>query len=446
MRRRMSIAVIVALLVTFIAGAAGETGLLLREPGAWEGYTLLAPIPLPTTYLLDMDGNIAHTWASDAPAGNAVLLLPNGNLLRTEEVIPNSERTFNRGGAGGRVREIARDGTVVWEFVLSTSERRLHHDAKVLPNGHVLLIAWEAKTAEEAMAAGRDPALLKDGELWPDSILEVRPTPPNGGEIVWEWRVWDHLVQDVDPTKANYGGVAAHPELIDVNFAQPGGPADWNHTNSIAYNAELDQIAVSVHEFSEVWVLDHSTTPEEAAGHTGGRYGRGGDLLYRWGNPQAHRSGGPRDQILFGQHDAQWIADGMPGEGRLLLFNNGLDRPGSDYSTVDEIELPLREDGTYTWPRSGCAFLPERASWTYREDGFYSSHISGAQRLPNGNTLVCEGSSGHVFEVTPAGVLVWSYINPYSAPGPRGRRNEVFKVRRYALDDPGIQALLNSDG
>jgi hypothetical protein len=432
---------LISLAVAAAALAATQIGLVLHEPEAWTGYTLMAPIALPTTYLLDMEGNVVHTWVSDAPAGNAALLLPSGNLLRTEQVVPESGRMFDRGGAGGRVREIAPDGTIVWEFVLSTSERRLHHDVTSLPNGDVLLIAWEAKTAAEAVAAGRDPSLLKDGELWPDSILEVRPTPPVGGEIVWEWHVWDHLVQDFDSARPNYGNVAAHPELVDLNNAAPGGPADWNHTNSVAYNEDLDQIVVSVHEWSEVWILDHSTTTAEAAGHTGGRLGRGGDLLYRWGNPQAYGAGGPRDQVLFGQHDAQWISDGLPGEGHLLLFNNGLGRTGANYSTVDEIALPLLGDGTYAQPSAGEPYLPSRLSWTYRGSDFYSPNISGAQRLPNGDTLICEGASGHLFEVTSSGNVVWSYLSPYSAAGPRGPRNEVFKVRRYAPDDPAIAAL-----
>lgn len=430
------------LMIVATALGAGRSGLSGGTSQAWPGYTLLAPIALPTTYLLDIDGNVFHTWESDAPAGNAAYLLPNGHLLRTEQVVPESGRTFDRGGAGGRVREIAYNGTVLWEFVLSTSERRLHHDVESLPNGNILMIAWEAKTADQALAAGRDPSLLKDGELWPDTILEVRPTPPRGGDVVWEWHVWNHLVQDVDPAKANYGDVAAHPELVDLDYVVAGGPADWNHTNSVAYNADLDQIVLSVHEFGEIWILDHGTTTAEASGHTGGRYGCGGDLLYRWGNPQAYRAGGPQDQILFGQHDAQWIATGLPGQGHVLLFNNGLGRTGQSFSTVDEIELPLLPDGSYTRPAAGEAFLPERPTWRYEADGFYSPNISGAQRLPNGDTLICEGASGHVFEVTSAGKIVWDYTNPFSASGPRGPRNEVFKVRRYAPDDPAILQIL----
>ncbi len=259
-----------------------RAGPISSDERAFPGYTLLAPISTTAAYLIDVDGEVIHTWESDATAGNAVYLLESGHLLRTEAVAPRGERKFERGGAGGRVREIAWDGTVVWEFCYSSSEHRSHHDVTVLPNGNVLMIAWEVKSFEEAVAAGRDPSLLQDGELWPDHVIEV---DKDTNDIVWEWHVWGHLIQDFDPTKANYGVVADHPELIDVNFiptrGPAGGAADWNHTNGIAYNEALDHIVLSIHEFDEIWIIDHSTTTEEAAGHTAGRYGRGGDILYR---------------------------------------------------------------------------------------------------------------------------------------------------------------------
>ena len=85
------------------------------------------------------------------------------------------------------------------------------------------------------------------------------------------------------------------------------------HTNAVAYNAELDQIMLSIHAFSEVWIIDHGTTTEEAASHSGGKRGKGGDLLYRWGNPRAYRTGTNVDQRLFAQHNAHWIPEGLPG-------------------------------------------------------------------------------------------------------------------------------------
>src|SRR5262249_39710100 len=104
----------------------------------------------------------------------------------------------------------------------------------------------------------------------------------------------------------------------------PGVYSDWTHVNAIAYDVDRDQIMLSVRTFSEFWMMAHSTPPAEAAVHPGGRGGRGGDLLYRWGNPQAYRAGSKEDQQLFAQHDAHWIRRGLPGAGHVLVFNNGL--------------------------------------------------------------------------------------------------------------------------
>ncbi len=155
------------------------------------------------------------------------------------------------------------------------------------------MVAWEYKSAEEAIAAGRDPRLLTQGALWPDTLIEVEPVGSGGAKIVWEWRAWDHLIQDFDPSRDTFGDVAGNPQLIDLNFARDGA-ADWMHLNGIDYHPELDQIVVGSPFLNEIWIIDHSTTTAEAAGHTGGRSGRGGDLLYRHGNPQAYRAGAER--------------------------------------------------------------------------------------------------------------------------------------------------------
>ena len=225
------------------------------------------------------------------------------------------------GGAGGGVEKIAWDGTVLWHFTYYTSNYLSHHDIEPLPNGNILMIAWEYRTRNEAIAAGRNPNFLQGNTIMPDHIIEVEPTGQSSGNIVWEWHVWDHLIQEYNPAKENYGIVADHPELIDINFGER--PDDINHINSIDYNEKFDQILLSVNSFSEIWVIDHSTTTQEAAGHNGGNSGKGGDILYRWGNPQAYHAGDVSDQAFYNQHDAQWIEAGSPGEGNILVFNNG---------------------------------------------------------------------------------------------------------------------------
>jgi hypothetical protein len=191
------------------------------------------------------------------------------------------------------------------------------------------------------------------------------------------------------------------------------------HVNSVDYNTELDQIMLSVHSFHEVWVIDHSTTSEQAASHQGGRSGKGGDLLYRWGNPRAYRNGTRLEQRLFAQHDAHWIPQGLPGAGHMLVFNNGSNRPDGNYSSVDEVVLPVDAHGNYA-REEYLPFGPERAAWSYSapdKSSFFSMLISGAHRLPNGNTFICSGIPGILFEVTPEKEVVWEYHHPNKMGG-----------------------------
>jgi len=473
-------------------------GLITNEPKAYQGFTLLAPIFSTTTYLIDMEGKVVHTWDSDYEPGQVAYLLENGHLLRAGSLAHKNQRFGAGGGIGGRVQEFAWNGDLVWDFEYSSDDYLLHHDVARLPSGNILMIAWERKTAQQAIACGRKPELQGDGELWPDFIIEVRPTGKTSGEIVWQWHVWDHLIQDHDPSKANHGDVASHPERVDINHCfgwvdpltdkeldklrslgylgsstgrkQKHANPEWTHINSIAYNAQLDQIVLSVLGFNELWIIDHSTTAEQASDHAGGRGNKGGDLLYRWGNPQAYRAGTDADQRLFAQHNVHWISPGLLGEGHLLLFNNGRHRPGGDYSSVEEIIPPADEGGHYV-RQPGTAFGPDRPAWSYtapEKSQFYSMHISGAQRLPNGNTLICSGAGGTIFEVTPDKNVVWKYVNPVSQhphagipdSRPPGRTSEnsgtpsdghgkrsgekdeptntVFRAYRYPPDYPGL--------
>jgi hypothetical protein len=450
-------------------------GLQINQPEAFDGLNLFGPIDSGMTYLMDNSGRIVHTWESDYRPALQPYLLPNGNLLRSGAFGLFRNNTFRTGGAGYRIEEFTWEGEKVWEFVYSSDQHTIHHDIEPLPNGNVLILAWEMKTEEEAIAAGRNPEWLKDGELWSEHIIEVKPVRPDGGEIVWEWHLWDHLIQNRDTSKDNYGDVAAHPELVDINpidfwldsmsdenmeqlealgylgteereqRSKPNpkfGSADWLHINSIDYNANHDLIALSVLGNNELWVLDHSTTTEEAKGHTGGRHGKGGDLLYRWGNPMTYGAGTESDQLLFRQHDVHWIPEGLPGAGDMLLFNNGLDRSDGKYSTVMQITPPFTKDEGFA-RTSGDPWGPTQPKWEYtapNKEDFYSINISGAQRLPNGNTLICSGAPRTFFEVTPDKQEVWRFVMPRSFPSDSKNPDRwivstgVFRVYRYARD------------
>lgn len=440
-----------------LAAQQDRKGLIRNDAGAFAGYTLFAPLRSTTTYLVNMDGKVVHTWKSEYSPGNSAYLLENGDLLRA--VREPDPPVFRGGGIGGRIQKLDWNSNLIWDFAYANEEHCQHHDIEPLPGGSVLLIAWGRKSKSEAVAAGRDPASIGDDGLWPDSVIEVRPKGKHGAEVVWRWNVWDHLVQDHDSDKANFGKVAEHPELVDINYGRsrrgpsnaeterlralgyvggrdepdrrPGGRrggrsgADWLHTNSIAYNADLDQIALSIHGLNEVWIIDHATTTEQAAGHTGGRYGKGGDLLYRWGNPHTYRAGSRADQRFFAQHDARWIPKGLRGGGHLLVFNNGRGRRDGQYSSIDEIATPVAKDGSYKL-RPGRAHAPAEPEWRYlseKKRDFFSGHISGAERLANGNTLICSGEQGRIFEVDAGGKTVWEYVNPYGGAVDRdGRR------------------------
>jgi len=439
----------ILILMAFIsANAQTQTvGLFLNDSSAFNGYTFFAPASYTDTYLINNDGLLVNSWEGNHIPGLSAYLLENGNLLRTAAV---ANSTFSGGGSGGLIQEYDWDGNLVWEFQYSSDLYYQHHDVEKLPNGNVLVIAWEYKNLEEVWGAGRNPTLLSQNFLWPDHIVEVQPDGNTGGNIVWEWHVWDHLIQEYDLGEENYGVVSEHPELIDINYVgtTPNGTsADWTHINSVDYNEEFDQIILSVHNFSEIWVIDHSTTTQEAAGHTGGNSGMGGDLLYRWGNPKCYKRGNAMDQKLFAQHDAHWIEPGLPGEGNILIFNNGRFRPGGNYSTVDEIMPPVDLNGNYTL-NPDSTFGPDTLFWSYTAPNptdFFAANISGSQRQPNGNTLICNGPSGKFFEVTNEGDLVWLYINPVINTGPMtqgdpipAQLNRVFRTYRYAPNYPGF--------
>ncbi|MEZ5963979.1 MAG: aryl-sulfate sulfotransferase [Planctomycetota bacterium] len=420
-------------------------GLLEQQAGSFAGYTLFNPLQATGTYLVDARGRLVNSWQSAWTPGTAVYLEADGHLLRAGRLVNSAFQGY--GGDGGVLEEFDWDGNLVWEYRLSTSVEVQHHDVERLPNGHVLLIVWEKIAATAAIEAGRAPNLLPSGEVWSEKIVEVQPLGANSGRIVWEWRVWDHLVQDQDPSKANHGAVADHPERIDLNYTTNDGAADWLHFNAIAYSVELDQILVSVRNLNEIWILDHSTTRAQAATGTGGRSGRGGDLLYRWGNPQAYRAGTEADRQLYWQHDAHWIENHLPGGGHIMVFNNGgQDRPGGPHSTVDELVLPPADIGG-NYPKSGSRWGPAAPVWTYAANppsSFYSQFVSGAQRLPNGNTLVCAGWTGNMFEVTPSGQILRSYTNPISGAGTLGQGsvpagNMVFRGPAYTTDDLALR-------
>ena len=488
-----------------LTGILAERGLITKTDSAQEGYVLFEPTHSTKSFLINRDGQVVHEWNTNLYA-NQAYLLENGNIIRQEQNIDVT--TFAFGGYYGKLREYDWDGNIVWEFNYADENHILHHDIEPLPNGNILAIAYEVVSQEEAIANGRNPETVTSAGLWVDKIIEIKPIKPKGGEIVWEWRMMDHLVQDFDPTKSNYGVVADSPNKIDINadITEDNGPMTedefkeaeekgWNmknqtfenlhseqtHCNAVSYNPELDQIAFSFKYFCEIYIVDHSTSAQESKGNSGGRYGRGGDLLYRWGNPANYGRGTEEDQKLFSQHDLKFIPKGYPGEGNLLVFNNDIPNHESkysstfdafgkveinspeinihiadvgNYSAVYELKTPINKEGSYDL-FEGNTFGPEAPVWEYiapDKYSFFSAFVSGAQRLENGNTLITAGTVGRFFEVTPEKDIVWDYWNPYffnyklpdgTEPDPAG----VFKYYQFrgTFFDKGFPAFNGKD-
>ena len=423
-------------------------GLIYCDGNISPGYTLFSPISSTTSYLIDEYGREVHRWES--PGGHrpglSAYLLDDGDLLRTANLGNNQPGDFSAGGSAGKIERISWEGELEWSWTYSSQTYRSHHDIEPMPNGNILVIAWEEMSEQEVVQAGKDTSgnsnkAVTSTTLWPDVILEIEPIGTDDYNIVWKWRAWDHLIQDYDSSKDNFGIVEDHPELLDVNYMDAEGGAsggrDWMHCNGIDYNEALDQIAISCKNMNEVYIIDHSTTTQEAAGHIGGDSGMGGDILYRWGNPEAYRAGDENDQVLFAQHDVQWIEQGRENSGDLIVFNNGNGRD-SLYSSVDIFTPPL-VNGSYVKNVSE-AFGPVNTSWSWNiGTEMYAPSISGAERLPNGNTLVTYGTRGTFYEVDLTGEIVWKYISPINTGEEMsqgdsiytGNGNKVFKVKRY---------------
>jgi hypothetical protein len=420
-----------------------------------------------------MEGRAVNTWKCNGPPALSTYLLDNGHLLRTCNV---DQKDFHVSGGGDRVQEFTWEGDLIWDFKLENRNLHLHHDIARLPNGNILMLVSERISANLAVLAG---TRADTREILADAIVEVKPTGRTTGEIVWEWHVWDHLVQDHDSGKVNYAKVSRSPQRVDVNYlgrydnkmitpnkvldklkvlGYVGGsnvnpPVDWTHLNAVDYNADLDQIMVCSLSFEEFWIIDHGTTTKEAAGSIGGKSGKGGDLLYRWGNPASYGCGSRSEQHLFRQHNAHWIQNGLPGAGNVLVFNNGdIHSLKAAFSSVEEFALPRKGNGTNQNDVLE-PFVPCETIWSYAASPkaeFFSKLFSGAQRLPNGNTLICSGWDGIIFEVTPQKEIVWKYgvqvasdtkkhNNPSSDVGPVRSPSVLFRAYRYGLDHPAIK-------
>jgi len=395
-----------------------------------------------TTYLLNENGEKVHEWKYQdghySPEASVAYLLPNGQLLRTLSKHNWTKDKHFPVGAYSSVELLNWDGTVLWEFTHSVPKKySLHHDVAYLPNGNILAIGYNGFSVEDE----------DEGVVWMSNVVELQPNLEDGStEIVWQWNSWDHYVQNKFPDKPNYGE-ADNIHKININYLNLdkgvlGNKGQFFHLNAVDYNPELDLVLLSCPTYGEFWIIDHSTSTQAAAGSQGGKYNKGGDLLYRWGNPHAIGKGTKNDKVLYFQHNAHWIEAGKPGAGNILVYNNGGRRTldgnfnkqfkaipfGEAYSDILEIEIPLDTNGQFNYQKDAAIV------WSWQAENkadYFSPFMSGVSRLPNGNTIFCKSYDKQLIEVNPKGKKVLDYkIAGW------GR---IYRVYKFAADYSGLR-------
>jgi len=455
----------------------GPTELLYWDKTqAAEGYTFFGV--RGTTYLVDMEGRVAHTW----PVGTNPHLLDDGSVLDASK--------DDVSGFGGFV-QVAWDGTTVWSYLETRSNYMPHHDFTRIFNPKLgsnttLYIANKTITSNQCIAVGCDPSSGSYTNAQMDTIVEV----DMGGNIIWEWGFYDHLVQDRDITKSNYvASISNHPGRLTANL--PGRPVqrDWLHCNSIDYNQDLDHIVINS-VGGEFYVIDHGKTftAGDPAASIAAAAGTNGDFVYRFGDTARYEQGikpailtnwtesTTGNKQIGGTHHVGWIPEGKPGAGRLLMFSNSQNlfehtqasyvlevdpfRNAAGDHTSDYVNPP--DAGYNLWPAPGPntdkadKWMSRQIVWHFASKASHGmfSHIgSGAQRLANSNTLVCADTEGHIIEVTPSGEVVWEYINPVTSEGKLKYRrdtwpmqNSIFRAFRYLSSDPPLDGRILTPG
>ena len=391
---------------------------LIASPS--PGLTLFSPvISMPEegtifpTYLMDSDQSMVNIWHSNYCVAHTPYMIEDTILVRPGRISPPF---FDAGGIGGIIQKYNWSGDIIWETMWANNQYQQHHDIEMLPNGNILLISFDRKSQEETINKGK---YAHNGDFWSETIFEIRPIGSNDYEIVWQWSLFDHLIQDINPDLDNYAVIADNPHKLDINYMAQNneGPLppqfynpDFLHLNAIDYHEELDLIVVSSRRSNEIYIIDHSTTTLEAAGDTGGNFGKGGGFLYRWGNPMVYNRGSILDQKLFAPHGVNWVEGTLD---HLIIFNNGYQRPldGDNdypYSSIEEIVTPLDIEGGY-FIDEALPYGPEDYFWYYSDYQSFSNIQSGAYRLENGNTLITYTTLSKIVEVSNDLDVVWEY-------------------------------------
>ncbi|MEO9893893.1 aryl-sulfate sulfotransferase [Aurantibacter sp.] len=372
-----------------------------------ETYFLIADQQNNEAHLINYDGDELFNWEFGQSLGNDINLLSDGSLV---VCLKATNASITYGGYGGIFRKINADQSIDWEVSYSTDDYTAHHDVEYLSNGNIIFPVWselsQAEASEEGFAANYN--------LNPESIIEMNPITE---EIVWEWHAMDHIIQDYDNTKANFGVVSENPNKIDVNYNyQTRNDGDIMHINGLTLDEEKDLLYLTVNNYSEIWVIDHSTTTNESSTNTGGNYGLGGDLVYRFGNPETYDNIG--ESTLSNVHYPNLLDTG-----NMLAYANDVFNNQSqvvEYELNPPYQLIAGQDNEPT------------VVWSFTNSDLYSSGLSSAVRMDNGNTLIAEGRDGTLWEVNSQGEIEWLYKTNYAT---------IWRAYVFYSEDPAVVAL-----
>lgn len=355
--------------------------------------------------IINHDGDEIFSWDFENGIGNDANLLEDGSMI---VCLKADDAEITLGGYGGVFQKINADQTIDWEVSYSSSQQTAHHDVEYLSNGNIIFPVWEELLSSDAVELG----FSGSQDIYPDAIIEMNPLTE---EIVWEWHSTDHLVQDYDSAKDSYGTIQDNPNKIDINYNSSKENGDIMHINGITVDEDNDLIYLTVNNYSEIWVLDHSTTTAEAVTSSGGDYGLGGDLVYRFGNPLTYDNVG--EVTINDVHYPNLLSTG-----NMLVFSNNI---YDNQSAVFEYELNPPYELV-----SGEDNEPEIV-WSFTDSELYSSGLGGAVRTPNGNTLIAEGKDGNVWEVSDSGEVLWKYTG----------YETLWRAYAIPIDDESLSSL-----
>lgn len=437
-------------LLLLFSFCSAQVGVITYDGSIDKYYTLFSNTFGNESYLIDNCGRLVNKWTSEKDNGLSAAILPDGRLIRAYKETGSNIYQPSIGG-GLEIRNW--DGELQWQYKEAGEGYVQHHDFAVMPNGNILFIGWEAITTTALEEMGMNTENVYTSTVWFEYIKEIKPIGSET-ELIWEWHMIDHIVQDLLPDIETYGVIQDNPHKFDINFTSPlqFSVQDPFHANAIDYNPLRDEIVLNLRSIGELWILDHSTTSLEASGETGGNSGKGGDILFRWGNPQSYdRQIQESDWTLFGAHGVNFVDEGLPDEGKIVIFNNGVLRPEGSYATIEMIDPLLDVNDQYLLNSDGQFDLIDHKI-IYGENGdLISEYQSNAHQLPNGDFFINAADIDRMLQVNEAKEILWEYQIPLNNGFPLNQSDNdsyflSFMSFRYPADYEGFQNIDLSPG